>query len=228
MDREHFLADKTDVTYKVPYKNFTLTSRMYDIEVTGYNNRTNKLHLFDVETVDESIVEDGISFDKTDIAKNLTLFLYPDDSDKEGRILRIYQQYFMVSNAARLILDEAITKGSTLYDLADYAVIQINDTHPTMVIPELIRLLTTEHNMEMDDAIEVVSHCCAYTNHTILAEALEKWPVEFFKEAVPQLLPIMEVLDDKVRRKFDDTSVYIIDKMTWYTWPTLISTMVSA
>ena len=203
---------KTDVTYKVPYKNFTLTSRMYDIEVTGYNNRTNKLHLFDVETVDESIVEDGISFDKTDIAKNLTLFLYPDDSDKEGRILRIYQQYFMVSNAARLILDEAITKGSTLYDLADYAVIQINDTHPTMVIPELIRLLTTEHNMEMDDAIEVVSHCCAYTNHTILAEALEKWPVEFFKEAVPQLLPIMEVLDDKVRRKFDDTSVYIIDK----------------
>ena len=203
---------KTDVTYKVPYKNFTLTSRMYDIEVTGYNNRTNKLHLFDVETVDESIVEDGISFDKTDIAKNLTLFLYPDDSDKEGRILRIYQQYFMVSNAARLILDEAITKGSTLYDLADYAVIQINDTHPTMVIPELIRLLTTEHNMEMDDAIEVVSHCCAYTNHTILAEALEKWPVEFFKEAVPQLLPIMEVLDDKVRRKFDDPSVYIIDK----------------
>ena len=203
---------KTDVTYKVPYKNFTLTSRMYDIEVTGYNNRTNKLHLFDVETVDESIVEDGISFDKTDIAKNLTLFLYPDDSDKEGRILRIYQQYFMVSNAARLILDEAITKGSTLYDLADYAVIQINDTHPTMVIPELIRLLTTEHNMEMDDAIEVVSHCCAYTNHTILAEALEKWPVEFFKEAVPQLLPIMEVLDDKVRSKFDDTSVYIIDK----------------
>ena len=203
---------KTDITYKVPYKNFTLTSRMYDIEVTGYNNRTNKLHLFDVETVDESIVEDGISFDKTDIAKNLTLFLYPDDSDKEGRILRIYQQYFMVSNAARLILDEAITKGSTLYDLADYAVIQINDTHPTMVIPELIRLLTTEHNMEMDDAIEVVSHCCAYTNHTILAEALEKWPVEFFKEAVPQLLPIMEVLDDKVRRKFDDPSVYIIDK----------------
>ena len=203
---------KTDVTYKIPYKNFTLTSRMYDIEVTGYNNRTNKLHLFDMETVDESIVEDGISFDKTDIAKNLTLFLYPGDSDKEGRILRIYQQYFMVSNAARLILDEAITKGSTLYDLADYAVIQINDTHPTMVIPELIRLLTTEHGMEMDDAIEIVSHCCAYTNHTILAEALEKWPVEFFKEAVPQLLPIMEVLDDKVRRKFDDPSVYIIDK----------------
>ena len=203
---------KTDVTYQVPYKNFTLTSRMYDIAVTGYHGRTNHLHLFDVESVDESIVEDGISFDKTDVAKNLTLFLYPDDSDREGRILRIYQQYFMVSNAARLILEEAAAKGSTLYDLPDYAVIQINDTHPTMVIPELIRLLTTEHGMEMDDAIEVVSHTCAYTNHTILAEALETWPMEFFKEAVPQLIPIMEVLNDKVRRKFDDPSVYIIDK----------------
>ena len=203
---------KTDVTYQVPYKNFTLTSRMYDIAVTGYHGRTNHLHLFDVESVDESIVEDGISFDKTDVAKNLTLFLYPDDSDREGRILRIYQQYFMVSNAARLILEEAAAKGSNLYDLPDYAVIQINDTHPTMVIPELIRLLTTEHGMEMDDAIEVVSHTCAYTNHTILAEALETWPMEFFKEAVPHLIPIMEVLDDKVRRKFDDPSVYIIDK----------------
>ena len=203
---------KTDVTYQVPYKNFTLTSRMYDIAVTGYHGRTNHLHLFDVESVDESIVENGISFDKTDVAKNLTLFLYPDDSDREGRILRIYQQYFMVSNAARLILEEAAAKGSNLYDLPDYAVIQINDTHPTMVIPELIRLLTTEHGMEMDDAIEVVSHTCAYTNHTILAEALETWPMEFFKEAVPQLIPIMEVLDDKVRRKFDDPSVYIIDK----------------
>ena len=203
---------KTDVTYQVPYKNFTLTSRMYDIAITGYHGRTNHLHLFDVESVDESIVEDGISFDKTDVAKNLTLFLYPDDSDREGRILRIYQQYFMVSNAARLILEEAAAKGSNLYDLPDYAVIQINDTHPTMVIPELIRLLTTEHGMEMDDAIEVVSHTCAYTNHTILAEALETWPMEFFKEAVPQLIPIMEVLDDKVRRKFDDPSVYIIDK----------------
>ena len=203
---------KTDVTYQVPYKNFTLTSRMYDIAVTGYHGRTNHLQLFDVESVDESIVEDGISFDKTDVAKNLTLFLYPDDSDREGRILRIYQQYFMVSNAARLILEEAAAKGSNLYDLPDYAVIQINDTHPTMVIPELIRLLTTEHGMEMDDAIEIVSRTCAYTNHTILAEALETWPMEFFKEAVPQLIPIMEVLDDKVRRKFDDPSVYIIDK----------------
>ena len=203
---------KTDVTYQVPYKNFTLTSRMYDIAITGYHGRTNHLHLFDVESVDESIVEDGISFDKTDVAKNLTLFLYPDDNDREGRILRIYQQYFMVSNAARLILEEAAAKGSNLYDLPDYAVIQINDTHPTMVIPELIRLLTTEHGMEMDDAIEIVSRTCAYTNHTILAEALETWPMEFFKEAVPQLIPIMEVLDDKVRRKFDDPSVYIIDK----------------
>ena len=203
---------KTDVTYQVPYKNFTLTSRMYDIAITGYHGRTNHLHLFDVESVDESIVEDGISFDKTDVAKNLTLFLYPDDSDREGRILRIYQQYFMVSNAARLILEEAAAKGSDFYDLPDYAVIQINDTHPTMVIPELIRLLTTEHGMEMDDAIEIVSRTCAYTNHTILAEALETWPMEFFKEAVPQLIPIMEVLDDKVRRKFDDPSVYIIDK----------------
>lgn len=204
--------NKTNVTYQIPYRNFTLTSRMYDIEVTGYGNRTNKLHLFDVETVDESLVENGISFDKTDISKNLTLFLYPDDSDRAGQILRIYQQYFMVSNAARLILSEAAAKGSTLYDLPDYAVIQINDTHPTMVIPELIRLLTTEHGMEMDDAIQVVTRTCAYTNHTILAEALETWPMDYFKEAVPQLIPIMEVLDDKVRRKFDDPSVYIIDK----------------
>ena len=202
---------KTDVTYKIPYNNFTLTSRMYDIEVTGYNNRTNKLHLFDMETVDESIVEDGISFDKTDIAKNLTLFLYPDDSDKEGRILRIYQQYFMVSNAARLIIDECKAKGSNLYDLFDYAVIQINDTHPTMIIPELIRLLVAE-GMNMDAAIYVVSKTCAYTNHTILAEALEKWPRHYLAEVVPQLVPIIEILDDKVRRRFSDESVAIIDR----------------
>ena len=165
-----------------------------------------------METVDESLVTEGISFDKKDIRKNLTLFLYPDDSDKAGQVLRICQQYFMVSNAARLILSEALGKGSSLYDLPDYAVIQINDTHPTMVIPELIRLLTTEHGMEMDDAIQVVSRTCAYTNHTILAEALETWPMEYFKETVPQLIPIMEVLDDKVRRRFDDQSVAIIDK----------------
>ena len=203
---------KTNVTYQVPYKGFTLTSRMYDIQVTGYGNRTNTLHLFDVETVDESLVTEGISFDKTNVEKNLTLFLYPDDSDRAGQVLRICQQYFMVSNAARLILAEALEKGSILYDLPDYAVIQINDTHPTMVIPELIRLLTSEHGMEMDDAIQVVSRTCAYTNHTILAEALETWPMEYFKDTVPQLIPIMEILDDKVRRKFDDQSVAIIDR----------------
>lgn len=203
---------KTDVSYQIPFRNFTLTSRMYDIQVTGYENRTNTLHLFDVETVDESLVTEGICFDKSDIQKNLTLFLYPDDSDRAGQILRIYQQYFMVSNGARLILDEAVKKGSSLHDLPDYAVIQINDTHPTMIIPELIRLLATEHGMEMDEAIQVVSRTCAYTNHTILAEALETWPVDYLKEAVPQLLPIIEILDNKVRREFEDDSLYIIDR----------------
>jgi starch phosphorylase len=203
---------KTDVSYQIPFRNFILTSRMYDIQVTGYENRTNTLHLFDVETVDESLVTEGICFDKSDIQKNLTLFLYPDDSDRAGQILRIYQQYFMVSNGARLILDEAVKKGSSLHDLPDYAVIQINDTHPTMIIPELIRLLATEHGMEMDEAIQVVSRTCAYTNHTILAEALETWPVDYLKEAVPQLLPIIEILDNKVRRKFEDDSLYIIDR----------------
>lgn len=203
---------KTPVTYEIPFKGFTLTSRMYDIQVTGYENRTNTLHLFDVDTVDESLVTEGISFDKTDIKKNLTLFLYPDDSDEAGRVLRIYQQYFMVSSGARFILSEALKKGSTLYDLPDYAVIQINDTHPTMIIPELIRLLTTEHGMEMDAAIQVVSRTCAYTNHTILAEALETWPMEYFKKTVPQLIPIIEVLDDKVRRKFEDPLTAVIDR----------------
>ena len=202
---------KTDVTYKVQFKNVTVTSRLYDIDVTGFNNKTNKLHLFDIESIDESIVEDGITFDKNDIEKNLTLFLYPDDGDEAGQLLRIYQQYFMVSNGARLILDECEEKGCNLYDLPDYAVIQINDTHPTMVIPELIRLLM-ERGMEMDDAIDVVSRTCAYTNHTILAEALEKWPIHYLKKVVPQLMPIIEVLDDKVRRKFDNEAVYIIDK----------------
>lgn len=202
---------KTDKSYEVKFKDLTVTSRLYDIEVTGYNNKTNKLHLFDVESVDETIVEEGIRFDKENIAKNLTLFLYPDDGDEAGQLLRIYQQYFMVSNGARLILDECEERGCKLYDLPDYAVIQINDTHPTMVIPELIRLLT-ERGMEMDDAIDVVSRTCAYTNHTILAEALEKWPIRYLKKAVPQLIPIIEVLDDKVRRKFQNESVYIIDK----------------
>ena len=202
---------KTDVTYPVSFRGLKLNSRMYDIEVTGYNNQTNKLHLFDVDSVDESIVGDGISFDKENIEKNLTLFLYPDDSDEQGRLLRIYQQYFMVSNGAQLILDECVKRGSNLHDLPEYAVIQINDTHPTMVIPELIRLLM-ERGMEMDEAIDVVSKTCAYTNHTILAEALEKWPVDYLKKVVPQLVPIIEVLDDKVRRKFEDESVAIIDR----------------
>ena len=202
---------KTDTVYPVQFKGLNVNARMYDIEVTGYNNKTNKLHLFDIDSVDESIVEDGIDFDKNDIEKNLTLFLYPDDSDEQGRLLRIYQQYLMVSAGAQLILDECTAKGSNLYDLPDYAVIQINDTHPTMVIPELIRLLV-ERGMDMDDAISVVSRTCAYTNHTILAEALEKWPVDYLKKVVPQLMPIIEVLDDKVRRKYEDESVAIIDR----------------
>ena len=201
---------KTNVTYQIPYRNFTLTSRMYDIEVTGYDNRTNKLHLFDVETVDESIVEDGISFDKTDIRKNLTLFLYPDDSDRAGQILRIYQQYFMVSNAAQLILDEAVSKGSNLHDLADYAVVQINDTHPSMIIPEFIRLLG-ERGIDFDEAAEIVSHVCAYTNHTILAEALEKWPIHYLEDIVPQLVPIIRKLDEKVKAKYPAENLAIID-----------------
>ena len=210
IEKESWLT-KTEVSYPVTFGNLTVNSRMYDIEVTGYNNQSNKLHLFDLESVDESIVQDGISFDKKEIAKNLTLFLYPDDSDEDGRKLRIYQQYFMVSNGAQLILDECVTRGSNLHDLYEYAVIQINDTHPTMVIPELIRLLVAR-GIQMDEAIEIVTKTCAYTNHTILAEALEKWPMEYLKKVVPQLVPIIEILDDKVRRKFDDESVVIIDK----------------
>ena len=202
---------KTDVVYPVSFKGLNVNARMYDIEVTGYNNKTNKLHLFDIDSVDETIVEDGITFNKEDIEKNLTLFLYPDDSDENGRLLRIYQQYFMVSAGAQLILDECTAKGCNLHDLADYAVIQINDTHPTMVIPELIRILV-ERGLDMDEAIKVVSKTCAYTNHTILAEALEKWPVYYLKKVVPQLMPIIEVLDDKVRRKYEDESVSIIDR----------------
>ena len=189
---------KTDVVYPVSFKGLNVNARMYDIEVTGYNNKTNKLHLFDIDSVDETIVEDGIAFNT-------------DDSDENGRLLRIYQQYFMVSAGAQLILDECTAKGCNLHDLADYAVIQINDTHPTMVIPELIRLLV-ERGLDMDEAIEVVSKTCAYTNHTILAEALEKWPVYYLKKVVPQLMPIIEVLDDKVRRKYEDESVSIIDR----------------
>ena len=200
---------KTDITYPVSFGGFTVQSRLYDIDVVGYNNRTTKLHLFDIESVDESIVGDTIDFDKDDIKKNLTLFLYPDDSDDKGRLLRVYQQYFMVSNAARLILAEAEAKGSNLHDLADYAAVQINDTHPSMVIPELIRLLQ-EKGILMDEAIEIVSKVCAYTNHTILAEALEKWPISFLEKAVPQLMPVIRELDNKVRAKVADESTYII------------------
>ena len=201
---------KTDKSYQVQFGGFNVTSKLYDIDVTGYENTTNKLHLFDIETVDESIVGDGIDFDKEDIKKNLTLFLYPDDSDDKGRLLRVYQQYFMVSNAVQLILDEAVERGCNLHDLADYAVIQINDTHPSMVIPEMIRLLM-ERGIGMDEAIAIVSKCCAYTNHTILAEALEKWPISFLEKVVPQLMPIIYELNNRVVAKYDDKSVYIID-----------------
>ena len=210
MDRSGWLK-RTDVGFPVSFGNLTLQSVMYEILVTGYGNRTNKLQLFDIDSVDESIVEDGISFDKKEIAKNLTLFLYPDDSDEDGRKLRIYQQYFMVSNGAQLILKECEARGCNLYDLPDYAVIQINDTHPTMIIPELIRLLIAR-GLSVDDAIDVVSRTCAYTNHTILAEALEKWPLHYLQEIVPQLVPIIEILDDKVRRKYADESVAVIDR----------------
>lgn len=202
---------KTDTTYKIQAGEFTLTSRMYDIDVIGYENRINHLHLFDVESVDESIVGDGISFDKTAVDKNLTLFLYPDDSDDNGRLLRIYQQYFMVSSGARFILDECQKRGSNLHDLYDYAVIQINDTHPTLVIPELIRLLM-ERGIKMNEAVDIVTRTCAYTNHTILAEALETWPIEYLEKVVPHLVPIIEILDDRARRRYSDSSVAIIDQ----------------
>ena len=209
IEKESWLT-KTNVTYPVQFGGFTLQSRLYDIDVIGYENRTTKLHLFDVETVDESLVGDGINFDKEDIAKNLTLFLYPDDSDDKGRILRVYQQYFMVSNAAQLIIDETLARGGDLHKLDEYAAIQINDTHPSMVIPELIRLLM-QRGILMDEAIEIVSKTCAYTNHTILAEALEKWPIHFLEKAVPQLLPIIYELNSRVVRKYDDKAVAIID-----------------
>lgn len=201
---------KTKRTYDIEFGGLTLTSCMYDIDVVGYMGRTTKLHLFDIDSVDESLVKEGIDFDKTDIAKNLTLFLYPDDSDEDGRILRVYQQYFMVSNAAHLILDEALERGSNLHDLADYVTIQINDTHPSMVIPELIRLLM-QKGIRMEEAIEIVTKTCAYTNHTILAEALEKWPIHYLQKAVPQLLPIIYELNNKVNDTFHDPSVAIID-----------------
>lgn len=208
MENESWLT-KTETSYQVPFGGFTVTSRLYDLDVTGYNNHSTRLRLFDLGSVDESIVKAGIDFDKTEIEKNLTLFLYPDDSDDKGRLLRVYQQYFMVSNAAQLILDECIARGSNLHDLADYAAVQINDTHPSMVIPELIRLLG-QHGIIMDEAISIVSKVCAYTNHTILAEALEKWPIAFLEKAVPQLMPIIRELDNRIRATVKDETTYII------------------
>ncbi len=202
---------KTDVSFEVPFHNFTLHSTMYDIDIPGYNQGCNKLHLFDLDTVDESIIHNGIQFDKKDIEKNLTLFLYPDDCDKDGKLLRIYQQYFMVSNAAQLIIKEAEEKGIDLYHLHEYVCIQINDTHPTMIIPELIRILTEQKHFNIDTAVDVVRKTCAYTNHTILAEALEKWPIDYLEKVVPHLMPIIYDLDRRVKRDFHDPRVYIID-----------------
>lgn len=202
---------RTDVRFEVPFKDLTVTSTMYDIDVPGYEGGRNSLHLFDLDSVDESIIHDGIEFDKEDIRRGLTLFLYPDDSDEKGQLLRIYQQYFMVSNAAQLILKETEERGFDLYHLHEHVVIQINDTHPTMVIPELVRLLMAR-GFNIDTAIDVVRKTCAYTNHTILAEALEKWPASYLEKVVPQLMPIIRELDKRVRRDFHDEKVYIIDE----------------
>ena len=208
---ENCWSTRQSNSYEVPFKNFTLKSTLYDIDVSGYDSKAIKLHLFDVDTIDEGLVHDGISFDQRDIAKNLTLFIYPDDSTREGQLLRIYQQYFMVSNGAQLIIEEAKARGcDDLRKLNEYAVIQINDTHPSMVIPELIRLMTAQ-GISMDDAIATVSKTCAYTNHTILAEALEKWPMDYLEEVVPHLIPIIRELDNRVKAKYSDPSVAIID-----------------
>ncbi len=210
IEKESWLQ-KTDVSFPVKFGDRTVQSRMYDIDVTGYESGINKLHLFDVETVDESIVKKGIDFDKTEIEKNLTLFLYPDDSDEAGNLLRIYQQYFMVSNGAQLIIQELKEKGFDLHEMDKHVAIQINDTHPTMVIPELIRILTQEEEFTMDDAIAVVSKTCAYTNHTILAEALEKWPLPYLEKVVPVLVPIIKELANRVKKQYKDEKVWIID-----------------
>ena len=209
---EQSWLNRTDVSFDVKYKDFTVKSRLFDIDVVGYENGVNKLHLFDLESIDESLVKSGIDFDKEDIEKNLTLFLYPDDSDEAGNLLRIYQQYFMVSNAAQLILHEMKERKYDLRKMYNHAVIQINDTHPTMIIPELIRILTEDKAISMDEAIEIVSKTCAYTNHTILAEALEKWPLKYLEKVVPSLVPIIKELDKRVAAKYDDPKVQIIDK----------------
>lgn len=209
---KHSWLTRTDTTFDVYFGDQKVTSRLYDIDVVGYDNGMNKLRLFDIESVDESLVKKGITFDKEDIEKNLTLFLYPDDSDEAGNLLRIYQQYFMVSNAAQLILRELKEKKYDLRKMYDHAVIQINDTHPTMIIPELIRILVDDKAFTMDEAIDVVSKTCAYTNHTILAEALEKWPIAYLEKVVPQLVPIIKELDKRVAAKYDDEKVQIIDE----------------
>lgn len=209
---ENSWLTKTDITYDVYFGKKKVTSRLYDIDVAGYDSGVNKLHLFDIESLDESLVKDGIQFDKEAIEKNLTLFLYPDDSDEAGNLLRIYQQYFMVSNAAQLILAEMKEKKFDLRKMYDHAVIQINDTHPTMIIPELIRILVEEKAFTIDEAIEVVRKTCAYTNHTILAEALEKWPLKYLEKVVPQLIPYIKELDKRVAAKYKDERVQIIDK----------------
>ncbi len=203
-------AEDTGKTYEVCLSGKSYQAHLYQIDVTGYGGQTNKLNLFDLDTVDEGIIAEGIQFDKTDIDKNLTLFLYPDDSDDAGRKLRVYQQYFMVSAGAQMIVEECMERGSNLHDLADYAAIQINDTHPSMVIPELIRLLQ-EHGIEFEEAAEIVTDVCAYTNHTILAEALEKWPEEYLEEVVPQLMPVIRKLDVMVKERTDAAGVSIID-----------------
>lgn len=202
---------RSDRQFTVSFGKFDVQAVMYDILVTGYDNGTNRLHLFDLDTVDESLVTRGIDFDKSEIEKNLTLFLYPDDSDEEGRLLRVYQQYFMVSCGAQLILAEAKERGSNLHDLAEYAAVQINDTHPSMVIPELIRLLRNE-GIAWEEAVQIVTDTCAYTNHTILAEALEKWPMAFLEEAAPAIVPVIQRLDEEIKKKYEDPAVAIIDK----------------
>ncbi|MGV3088598.1 glycogen/starch/alpha-glucan family phosphorylase [Streptococcus suis] len=203
----------TDISYDVPFKNFTLTSKLDRLDILGYKKETkNYLNLFDIESVNYDLITDGISFDKTDIKENLTLFLYPDDSDKNGELLRIYQQYFMVSNAAQLLIDEAIERGSNVRDLADYAYVQINDTHPSLVIPELIRLLTEKHGLEFAEAVAIVKNMTGYTNHTILAEALEKWPLSFLEEVVPHLVDIIRELDALVAKEVADVALHIIDE----------------
>ena len=202
---------RTDTSFEVVYGDRKVKSVLYDIDVIGYENGRNKLHLFDVESVDEGLVKSGINFDKSKIEKNLTLFLYPDDSDEAGNLLRIYQEYFMVSNGAQLIIKELKEKGLNLYQMHKYVAIQINDTHPTLVIPELIRILTWDEGFTIEDAVNVVRKTCAYTNHTILAEALEKWPLAYIEKVVPQLVPIIKELSARVAKKYKNPKVQIID-----------------